>query len=727
MKAKLFKKASSAILAAAVAANCAAVGSIFSVNAAGEKYEFEDGTYDSKCVFGNTVEGFSGTGYVDSQEGDLSVTVNVESTGIYELTICYCLPSDRTAKVQDLYVNDVAQGDVGFAISDTFTEISVSGISLKEGENTITFKKDWGWILFDYLTVETAELPEVVGNNTLSDKQATKETQSLMNYLADTYGNHIISGQQELYGQAGETEFEYIYNLSGEYPAIRGFDYMNWTQGVNWDDGTNDRIINWVNNKNGIATVAWHWFVPLDMANYDIGDTLTYDGVAFYNKKGSADKYTTFSPAKAVQEGTEENEFINKDIEMIAKALQELQDNNIPVIFRPLHEAEGSSSLDGSGSWFWWGNDGAEAYVDLWHYLYDKLTNEYGLHNLIWEWNSYTYDTSSAWYPGDDYVDLVAYDKYNASGSPNESSISGTFYSLVEMYEGKKMVAMAENDTIPSLDNLITDQAKWLYFCPWYAEYITSSTYNNPDTVTELYQSDYVITLDELPADLYSYSSESGSVTTTTTPSGDTPITTTTTTTVAPDPDVTTTTTEEEPAYEVRKYNIDLTDRNESNELVLTIEGEPGAYTNGCVGYSDGADWVSIDWETTIGDDGTAQITVDITDVPADVTKAEAQIWWSGIDKTLYDCEMTDYAFVSEAEPDILYGDVDGDGEVTINDAVKVMTYVTNKEAYPLTDEQLDAADVYQRGDGISNMDALAIQKKAAQLISMLPESNMEA
>ncbi|MBQ8298088.1 MAG: glycoside hydrolase, partial [Ruminococcus sp.] len=69
--------------------------------------------------------------------------------------------------------------------------------------------------------------------------------------------------------------------------------------------------------------------------------------------------------------------------------------------------------------------------------------------------------------------------------------------------------------------------------------------------------------------------------------------------------------------------------------------------------------------------------------------------------------------------------DVDGDGEVTINDAVKVMTYVTNSEAYPLTEEQINAGDVYQRGDKLSNMDALAIQKKAAQLISELPESNL--
>ncbi|MGN1480760.1 glycosyl hydrolase [Porcipelethomonas sp.] len=510
MKKSFFGK----VLAAAVAVTCAVNTSVisnFAIAETGVKYEFEDGTYGSDSKFGNEIEGYSGTGYVDSQEGDISLTVTVDKTDIYELTIGYCLPEDRGSKNQLLFVNDVSQGEIGFSPSDTFKELKVSSIRLTEGENTITFKKSWGWIIFDYMTVNQAVLPELSVSTKLSDPDATPTTQSLMNYLVDNYGNHIISGQQECYGNADEKEFEYIYNLTGKYPAIRGFDYMNWTQGINWDDGTNNRIIDWVNNKNGIATLAWHWFVPLDMDNYTPGQTLGNGNVAFYNKTSNNTPYTTFSPAKAVQEGTAENDYINKDIEMVANSLKELQDKDISIIFRPLHEAEGGSSLDGSKSWFWWANDGAEAYVELWHYLYNKLTNEYGLHNLIWEWNSYTYETSSAWYPGDEYVDIIAYDKYNANGEPNESSISSTFYSLVDMYNGNKLVSMAENDTIPSLENLTADKAGWLYFCVWYDRnplFLSGDNYQNADTVKEIYQSDYCITLDELPEDLRTYASQ---------------------------------------------------------------------------------------------------------------------------------------------------------------------------------------------------------------------------
>lgn len=70
-----------------------------------------------------------------------------------------------------------------------------------------------------------------------------------------------------------------------------------------------------------------------------------------------------------------------------------------------------------------------------------------------------------------------------------------------------------------------------------------------------------------------------------------------------------------------------------------------------------------------------------------------------------------------------VYGDADLSGNLEINDAARIMSYVSNSEKYPLSAEALDLVDVYQRGDGVSNMDALAVQKKLAQLLSSLPES----
>ena len=68
---------------------------------------------------------------------------------------------------------------------------------------------------------------------------------------------------------------------------------------------------------------------------------------------------------------------------------------------------------------------------------------------------------------------------------------------------GNKLVSMPENDTVPSLNNMLIEKAYWLYFCIWYDNgddnFLSGSNKNNPDTLKEIYQSDYCITLDELP------------------------------------------------------------------------------------------------------------------------------------------------------------------------------------------------------------------------------------
>ncbi|MBR6792179.1 MAG: hypothetical protein IKM49_03555, partial [Ruminococcus sp.] len=65
----------------------------------------------------------------------------------------------------------------------------------------------------------------------------------------------------------------------------------------------------------------------------------------------------------------------------------------------------------------------------------------------------------------------------------------------------------------------------------------------------------------------------------------------------------------------------------------------------------------------------------------------------------------------------------DLDGEVKMNDVIKIMSHASNPTAYPLDDEAKNNCDVYQRGDGITLSDALSIQKKVAQMIETLPES----
>jgi mannan endo-1,4-beta-mannosidase len=85
----------------------------------------------------------------------------------------------------------------------------------------------------------------------------------------------------------------------------------------------------------------------------------------------------------------------------------------------------------------------------------------------------------------------------------------------------------------------MVEHADWLYFCPWYdtpeTPFVSGEKYQDHAELKALYNSDYCITLDELPADLFKGGTAPVTTTTKTSPS----TTTTTSATTAKLPDVT--------------------------------------------------------------------------------------------------------------------------------------------------------------------------------------------
>ena len=63
---------------------------------------------------------------------------------------------------------------------------------------------------------------------TLSNENADACAKALYGYICKTYGNKIISGQQESTWMGSEDyEFDYINSKTGKLPAIRGLDFMD--------------------------------------------------------------------------------------------------------------------------------------------------------------------------------------------------------------------------------------------------------------------------------------------------------------------------------------------------------------------------------------------------------------------------------------------------------------------------------------------------------------------
>lgn len=553
-------------------------------------------------IYENEIPDFSGKGFAYITGNAIGFKVNVEEDGMYQITVRGAQILDKDdARVETISINGV-EYEKRVPYCDKWTDISFGTVRLKKGENEISFLNKYGYLAIDTVTVSEAVFPDVTqASGVPCDPDATDETKALMKYLHSVYGKGILSGQQEIYGgghsvstdiryDAGsdkcvdekgneyvidrdseavdkdgnkfywhcsddkrvytydeqnhnykydnyDQEFDFIKEKTGSYPSIRGFDFMNYNPLYGWDDGSTERAIDWAKNKNGIVTACWHINLPTDFDNYEVGEAVDWSKCSYKNN-------SQFKIANAVKEGTKENDYLNLAIEDLAEQFLILQENNVPIMFRPFHEAEGNGGVNGEGAWFWWSQDGAEDYKALWKYLYNKLTDDYGLHNIIWLQNLYAWsDASAEWYVGDDYVDIVGFDKYDTvynrhdgkTSGPNEDCNSNVYWSLVNYVKNNKMAAIMENSTIPSLSNMSVEKASWLYFCTWYDNgqdnFISGDNYNNPETVKELMTSDYAVNLDDLPENLYVLSDEPPKTTATTSSNTNTTTTTTATTT----------------------------------------------------------------------------------------------------------------------------------------------------------------------------------------------------
>lgn len=71
---------------------------------------------------------------------------------------------------------------------------------------------------------------------------------------------------------------------------------------------------------------------------------------------------------------------------------------------------------------------------------------------------------------------------------------------------------------------------------------------------------------------------------------------------------------------------------------------------------------------------------------------------------------------------DVLLGDANCDGQVTIADSTAILQFLGNPDKYGLSKQGAKNADCCDPGDGVFTSDALAIQKLDAKIISKLPE-----
>lgn len=298
---------------------------------------------------------------------------------------------------------------------------------------------------------------------------ATKEARDLLNYLYSIQGRYILSGQHN-YDHELLRSTDSVKAINGKIPAIWGADFLGAT---NRQKLVDQAVIQ--HNQGNIITLMYHQVKPFD-----------HDSLGF--QRSVKGRVSDEEWQQIVTPGTPYHEMLLEKLDNVAGYLKQLQDKNIPVLWRPYHEM--------NGIWFWYGDrKGPEGFQKLWKIMYDRYVQHHQLNNLIWVWNAnaprdwendqaYDYEL---YYPGNEYVDVLAADIYKNDYKQSHHD------QLLDLGKGK-LIAIGECGVLPT-PKIIEQQTEWAWFMDW-ARFIWTA--NDPEDVKALYRSPKVLTLDEI-------------------------------------------------------------------------------------------------------------------------------------------------------------------------------------------------------------------------------------
>ena len=305
--------------------------------------------------------------------------------------------------------------------------------------------------------------------------RATKHAVELFTYLRSVEGKGIITGQHTQ--TIPMEELSYIGEVTGKQPMLRGYELLAYSPNINYNDaseeclteikeneGSLEAAYKWGKKRKGIITFSYHWYSPIggrDKSFYAVN--------------------TDFDPSKILEDGTPEREAFFSDLDAMAALLLPFAKADIPILWRPFHESD--------GTWFWWGRKGPKVARDLYKLMYHRFVDVYHLDNLLWVWNC----AAPGAYPGDEYVDInsidIYLDKYKATDYAKQ------YKKLIKATSPNRIVALAEVGYLPDIDMLENSRLPFAYYMCWSKEYCIGEQYNTKEQLKKMYDSSYAITM----------------------------------------------------------------------------------------------------------------------------------------------------------------------------------------------------------------------------------------
>ena len=234
-----------------------------------------------------------------------------------------------------------------------------------------------------------------------SDTLATKEAKRLYKRIGNITSRGTMVGHQDdlayghmWYNEDGRSD---VKDVTGDYPAVVGWEIGDLELGNthNLDSVCFNRMqkhIKETASRGGITTISWHT------------NNIATKSNAWDNQQDTI--------VRAILPGGAHHRAYLEWLSRVGDFFLQLKDENgafIPVVFRPYHEH--------TGSWFWWGAEQctAEEYKALWRMTVAYLRESKRIHHLLFCYSPAAVKSEAEFmerYPGDDVVDMVAFDCY---------------------------------------------------------------------------------------------------------------------------------------------------------------------------------------------------------------------------------------------------------------------------------------------------------------------------
>jgi len=235
-----------------------------------------------------------------------------------------------------------------------------------------------------------------------SDSKATPEAVKLYQKMLKLQLNGLMFGHQDAfaYGTSwyAEEDRSDVKDICGDHPAVIGWElgHLELGDAYSLDSVYFENIrkgIILADKMGAINTVSWHH-----------RNALT---------GGTAWDVSSKKTVASILPGGEKHDLYLKYLDKLADFMLSLKTEKgkfIPVFFRPYHEH--------TGSWFWWGKNlcTVDEYKALWRFTVTYLRETKNIHHLLFAYSTDRFTTAEKYlerYPGDDLIDMVAFDLYD--------------------------------------------------------------------------------------------------------------------------------------------------------------------------------------------------------------------------------------------------------------------------------------------------------------------------